>query len=163
MAARLHLRSSMRCRLEVTPQCSPFCRGYSFKQLLPRKRLRKLMVCNPLKAKSRSKVLYLWYAMRAPWFYGGGGGEREAGGTPAPILQICSTCTGMIGYRQKFLEANFKGSHLNEFGSVDPLRWRVVQSPLKNAQLCGKNPLFEHTGRERAKMVKISAKKSAPS
>ena len=31
--------------------------------------------------------------------------------------------------------ANFEGSYLNEFGSVDPLRWRVVQSPEKNTRV----------------------------
>ena len=29
----------------------------------------------------------------------------------------------------KVFLAYFEGSYLNEFGSVDPLRWRVVQSP----------------------------------
>ena len=32
----------------------------------------------------------------------------------------------------KVLGANFEGPYLNEFGSVDPLRWRVFQSPLNN-------------------------------
>ena len=32
----------------------------------------------------------------------------------------------------KVFWANFEGSYLNEFGSVGPLRWRVVQLPLNN-------------------------------
>ena len=40
--------------------------------------------------------------------------------------------------------ANFEGPYLNEFGSVDPLRWRVVRSPLDDTQFLWKALIRKH-------------------
>ena len=52
-------------------------------------------------------------------------------------LRIYKSNASVKAYRDgrvqtKVFWANFEGSYLNEFGSVDPLRWRVFQSPLNN-------------------------------
>ena len=66
--------------------------------------------------------------------------EVAAGCGPSsrcPLYESSNFKHNLIPYRDdrvqtKVFWANFEGSYLNEFGSVDPLRWRVFQSPLNN-------------------------------
>ena len=76
------------------------------------------------------------------------------------------TCTCTLGtYRgeqvqTKVFWANFEGSYLNEFDSVDLLRWKVVQSPLENMWVVWWPLIRKHRARK-SKIGDKSAKKSA--